>query len=77
MIEFNGPEFELLDNRILCLKLAEKGLTHAVMFNELGHVVQPAENLYKKACLIERGSFRPLTKVNLDMLSLSLKYCLL
>ena len=58
MIEFNGPEFELVDNRILCLKLTEKGLTHAVMFNELGHVVQPAENLYKKACLIEReGAF--------------------
>jgi hypothetical protein len=68
MIEFNGPSFEVVDNRILCLKLAEKGLTHAVMFNQSGHVVQPAENLYKKACLIERGSFRPLTKVNLDML---------
>lgn len=68
MIEFNGPSFEVFDNRILCLKLTEKGLTHAIMFNNQGHVVQPAENLYKKACLIERGSFRPLTKVNIDML---------
>ena len=68
MIEFNGPSFEVVDNRILCLKLTEKGLTHAVMFNNQGHVVQPAEKLYKKACLIERGSFRPLTKVNIDML---------
>jgi len=31
-------------------------------------VVQAAEKLYKHACLIERGSFRPLTKVNVDML---------
>ena len=68
MIEFNGPSFDLVDNRVLCLKLTEKGLTHAIMFNSSGHVVQPSENLYKKACLIERGSFRPLTKVNLDML---------
>jgi len=68
MIEFNGPSFEVVDNRILCLKLTEKGLTHAIMFNNQGHVVQPAEKLYKKACLIERGSFRPLTKVNIDML---------
>ena len=30
--------------------------------------MQPSEVLYKKACLIERGSFRPVTKVNLDML---------
>jgi hypothetical protein len=68
MIEFNGPSFESVDNRVLCLKLAEQGLTNAVMFNHLGHVVQPSEVLYKKACLIERGSFRPVTKVNLDML---------
>ena len=68
MIEFNGPSFESVDNRILCLKLTERGLTNAIMFNASGHVVQSAEELYKKACLIERGSFRPLTKVNLDML---------
>ena len=68
MIEFNGPEFESVDNRILCLKLAEIGLTQAVMFDNTGHIVQSADELYKKACLIERGSFHPLTKVNIDML---------
>jgi hypothetical protein len=68
MIEFNGPEFESLDNRILCLKLAETGLANAIMFDHSGHIVQTAEKLYKKACLVERGSFRPLTQVNLDML---------
>ena len=68
MIEFNGPEFEIFDNRILCLKLTEKGLTQAIMFDRDGHIVQAAEKLYKKACLIERGSFRPVTQVNLDML---------
>jgi hypothetical protein len=31
-------------------------------------VVQPADALYKKAILIERGSFRPATNVSLDML---------
>ncbi len=68
MIEFNGPEFDAIDNRILSLKLVESGLTQAVMFDRQGCVQQPAETLYKKACLIERGSFRPLTKVNVDML---------
>ena len=68
MIEFNGPQFEKLDNRILCLKLTENRLTHAIMFDRDGHVVQAAEELYKKSCLIERGSFRPVTQVNLDML---------
>ena len=68
MIEFNGPDFERFDNRILCLKLTERGLTQAIMFDENGYVVQAAEKLYKKSCLIERGSFRPVTQVNLDML---------
>ena len=68
MIEFNGPEFEKIDNRILCLKLVENGLSDAIMFDRKGYVVQAADMLYKKACLIERGSFRPVTHVNLDML---------
>lgn len=68
MIEFNGPKFEKFDNRILCLKLTQAGLTDAIMFDTDGHVVQSSEVLYKKSCLIERGSFRPVTKVNLDML---------
>ena len=69
MIEFNGPEFEKFDNRILGLKLVEQGLSDAIMFDRDGFVVQAAEMLYKKSCLIERGSFRPVTQVNLDMLS--------
>lgn len=68
MIEFNGPAFEKFDNRILCLKLTQAGLTDAIMFDQKGFVVQASEVLYKKSCLIERGSFRPVTKVNLDML---------
>jgi hypothetical protein len=68
MIEFNGPDFEKFDNRVLCLKLTQSGLTDAVMFDQQGFVVQASEVLYKKSCLIERGSFRPVTKVNLDML---------
>ena len=68
MIEFNGPNFEKFDNRVLCLKLTQSGLTDAVMFDQKGFVVQASEVLYKKSCLIERGSFRPVTKVNLDML---------
>src|SRR5262249_33368665 len=31
-------------------------------------VMQPSEVLYKKAILVERGSFRPVTHLHLDML---------
>jgi hypothetical protein len=38
------------------------------MFGPDGQVLQPSEVLRKKAVLVERGSFRPPTVVNLDML---------
>ena len=38
------------------------------MFGADGEVLQPSEVLHKKPILVERGSFRPVTHVNLDML---------
>jgi HPt (histidine-containing phosphotransfer) domain-containing protein len=68
LIDFSGPAFEGVDNRIMALKLVEEGLTGATMFLASGEVVQPADELYKKAILVERGSFRPVTVTNLDIL---------
>jgi hypothetical protein len=68
MIEFSGPDFINIDNRLMSLKLVQKGLTNAAMFTANGEVVQPADVLYKKSVLIERGSFRPATNVSLNML---------
>jgi hypothetical protein len=68
MIKFSGPVFEKVDNRLMSLQLVEKGLANAAMFTASGEVVQAAEILYKKAILVERGSFRPVTKVTIDML---------
>ena len=68
MIKFTGPAFARVDNRLMSLQLVEQGLTDAAMFTAAGEVVQPAEVLYKKPVLIERGSFRPVTNVTLDML---------
>jgi hypothetical protein len=68
MIEFSGPDFEKVDNRLMSLKLVQNGLSNAAMFTATGEVVQPSEALYKKSILIERGSFRPATNVSIDML---------
>jgi hypothetical protein len=69
MLRFSGPEFEKCDNRLMSLFLVKFGLTNAVMFGKQGEVLQPSEVLYKKAILVERGSFRPVTHVNVDMLN--------
>jgi hypothetical protein len=68
MIKFSGPAFTKVDNRIMSLQLVERGLASSAMFTADGEVVQAAELLYKKAILVERGSFRPVTNVTLDML---------
>ncbi|MEO6245521.1 MAG: TonB-dependent receptor [Opitutaceae bacterium] len=69
MLKFSGPAFAGVDNRIMALHLVQSGLTNAVMFSPKGEVLQPSEALYKKAILVERGSFRPVTHVNIDMLN--------
>jgi hypothetical protein len=69
MITFSGPAFAAIDNRLMSLYLVQHGLTNAVMFGARGEVLQPSEVLYKKAILVERGSFRPVTHVNVDMLN--------
>ncbi|MFD2257160.1 TonB-dependent receptor [Luteolibacter algae] len=73
MIEFRGIEFRAVDNRLIALKLVQLGLSGAAMFGANGEVLQPSEALYKKAVLVERGSFRPPTHVNFDMLECALK----
>ncbi|HEV8549673.1 MAG TPA: hypothetical protein VGQ57_11610, partial [Polyangiaceae bacterium] len=68
MIEFSGIEYRHVDNRVMSLRLVQLGLTDAAMFGPGGEVLQPSEVLYKKPVLVERGSFRPVTRVNIDML---------
>ena len=67
LIEFSGPQLDHIDNRVMSLRLVQLGLTGAAMFSADGKVLQPAEVLYKKPVLIERGRFRPVTHVNLDL----------
>lgn len=68
LIKFSGPAFAKIDNRLMNLQLVSQGLTDAVMFTADGEMVQASEILHKKAILIERGSFRPVTYATNDML---------
>lgn len=72
VIEFKGIEFRSVDNRLISLKLVQLGLSGVAMFGPNHEVLQPSEALYKKAVLVERGSFRPPTHVNFDMLQCAL-----
>jgi hypothetical protein len=72
-INFSGPRFADVDNRLMSLQLVKNGMTDAVMFNPEGKNILPAAILYKKNILLIRGSFRPVTSVNIDMYQKSLE----
>lgn len=72
-INFTGPVFKNVDNRLMSLQLVKNGMTDAVMFAPDGNNVLPANVLYKRNILTLRGSFRPVTKVNMSMFEKSLK----
>ena len=73
LIDFSGDEFRHVDNRVMSLRLVQLGLTGAAMFSAAGKVLQPSEVLYKKPVLVERGRFRPVTYVNLDLAASALR----
>ena len=67
MINFSGPNFKDVDNRLMSLQLIKNDMTDTVMFGPDGNNLLPATILHKKSILALRGSFRPVTKVNMDM----------
>jgi hypothetical protein len=73
MVDVHGDAFMHVDNRVLSLRLVQLGLSDAAMFSADGKVLQPSEHLRKKNVLVERGRFRPVTHVNIDMLNAARK----
>lgn len=71
MVRLTGPDFDHIDNRLLSLYMVKHGLTDVAMFGPDGRNVHGSEFLYKKDVMIVRGSFRPPTLVNMDMIESS------
>ncbi len=74
MIRVKGPDFKKVDNRILALELVKKKFTDGTIFGADKEVYQPKDILYKKNILCMRGRFRPVTKVNEDMMRCGVEY---
>lgn len=70
-MEFSGPQFTGIDNRLAALYLVQFELSEVAMFGADGKVLQPSEQLYKKAIIIERGTFRPVTNIHESILNSS------
>jgi hypothetical protein len=74
MLRVKGPDFADVDNRLIALKLVKKGFTQGTIFGANKEVYQPKDILYKKNILCLRGRFRPVTRVNEDMVQCAVEY---
>lgn len=67
LIDFSGPGFDYVNNRLMNLHLVTSWLTRAVLFDAEGQPAVPRNLLYKKPVVVMRGSFKPPTLAHGDM----------
>lgn len=68
MVRLQGPDFQAVDNRLVCLWLVKNGLSNIAIFGPDGNSLHAGEFLYRRSILIARGSYRPPTLVQQDMI---------
>jgi hypothetical protein len=57
VIEFDGPAFMNRDARAWCLALLGRHMSHTIVFDNTGRVVEPSSLLRKRPLLVMRGTF--------------------
>jgi len=67
LVRLQGPDFAQVDNRLVCLWAVKNGLTDVAIFGPDGTPLHASELLYRKSILIARGSYKPPTLVQQDM----------
>ena len=73
LINFSGHGFETVENRLMNLHLIRSWHCRAVMFDKEGLSIVPASALRKRDPIVIRGSFKPPTKVHMDMKAAAIK----
>lgn len=71
MVRLQGPDFQHVDNRLICLWMVKNSLSDVAIFGPDGNSLHAGEFLYKKSILIARGSYRPPTLVQQEMIRLA------
>ena len=74
LINFSGPDFAEVENRLMNLHLIHSWSCRAVMFEPSGQSIVPASALRKKDTIVIRGSFKPPTNVHMDMMNSAVKH---
>ncbi len=74
VIHFSGDEFKKYDEILFNLSLVEKGWGEACLIDETGQVQNPADYLFGKSILVQRGFFQPVTNTHLDIYQRGLEH---
>lgn len=74
VIHFSGEEFKKFDEILFNLNLVEKGWAEAILVDASGIVQNPADYLYNKSILVQRGAFQPVTNTHLDIFQRGLEH---
>lgn len=74
MLRFEGPQLAHLDNRLVALELVRQGITEAVLFDSEGDVCHIKDSLFNTPVLVHRGTFRPITIANQEIIERSLQH---
>ena len=72
-ISVSGDGLKHLNNHLLALQLTKQNFTSAALFSPKGQVVLSSDCLFKKNVLIQKGVFRPVTKVSVEISQQGLK----
>lgn len=67
LVEFRGPTFGHIDNRMMALELVKASLARAVLFAPDGRVVIPADAFYGQSVIVMRGQFHTVEQTDIDV----------
>lgn len=68
VIKFKGPDLAQFNDRLMNLELVRRGLSEAILFSPEKEILNVSDAIYGKSILIQRGTFRPVTKTHVDVL---------
>lgn len=74
VLRFHGEELKHFNPHLMNLELVHRGLSEAVLFGPNKEILHVSDAVYKKAILVQRGIYRPVTKTHLDVLSKGLSH---
>jgi hypothetical protein len=69
VLKFSGEDLKHFNTHLMNLELVQRGLAEAILFSPQQEILHVSDTFYKKALLLQRGHYRPVTNTHMDVLS--------